>query len=200
MALHRFDVSDLPATPWKNGGGETREIVCQPPGAGLGDFVWRVSLAHIASDGPFSAFPGVDRIITLLSGAGVHLQSDDDQVNHRLDTPLAPFAFAGEQSIHARLLAGDCHDLNVMTRRGVCSASWQVLRCACDWPAQTQTQAQGLLMAVQGSWQLEGEGASAHMLSPQQGLWWADTVMAWRLRPQGDAPALLALTLTFHGP
>jgi environmental stress-induced protein Ves len=82
--------------PWKNGGGVTREIVCQPPGAGMDSFDWRVSIAHIASDGPFSAFPGIDRVITLLKGGGVHLSSADGQVNHRLGTPLAPFAFAGE--------------------------------------------------------------------------------------------------------
>ena len=182
--------------PWKNGGGVTREIVCQPSsacmGAGMGDFDWRVSIAHIASDGPFSAFPGVDRIITLLSGGGVHLLSEGGEVDHLLDTPLAPFAFAGESPIHARLLAGDCHDFNVMTRRSVCTASLQVLRSACDWPATSQ----GLLMAVQGSWQLEGDHAQT--LLPQHGLWWSEANPTWRLQPQGDDPALLALTLHLH--
>lgn len=194
MTVHRFDVQDLPATPWKNGGGVTREIVCQPPGAVMGEFDWRVSIAHIASDGPFSAFPGVDRVITLLSGGGVHLLSDDGQVDLRLDKPLAPVAFAGEAPIHARLLAGDCHDFNVMTRRAVCSASLQVLCSAADWPAS----APGLFMAVQGHWQLSGENAQT--LSPQQGLWWTAACPNWRLQPQGDDPALLALTLHFHCP
>lgn len=192
MTLHRFDVQELPATPWKNGGGVTREIVSQPPGTGVTDFDWRVSIAHIASDGPFSAFAGVDRVITLLSGGGVHLLSDNAQVDHRLDVPLAPFAFAGEVPIHARLLAGDCHDFNVMTRRAVCSASLQVVRSACDRPAASQ----GLLMAVQGHWALEGHGAET--LAPQQGLWWSDVAMAWRLQPQSPDAALLALTLHFH--
>ena len=192
MTLHRFDVQDLPVMPWKNGGGVTREIVCQPPGAGMNDFDWRVSIAHIASDGPFSAFPGVDRVITLLSGGGVHLLSEGGEVDHRLDTPLAPFAFAGEAPIHARLLVGDCHDFNVMTRRAVCSASLQLVRSACDGPAASQ----GLLMAVQGHWLLEG--ASPQTLAPQQGLWWSDLAMAWQLRPQSPDAALLALTLQFH--
>ncbi|MBP8148299.1 MAG: HutD family protein [Limnohabitans sp.] len=192
MTLHRFDVQALPAMPWKNGGGVTREIVCLPPGAGMNDFDWRVSIAHIASSGPFSAFPGVDRVITLLSGGGVHLLSDDAQVDHQLDKPLTPFAFAGEASIHARLLAGDCHDFNVMTRRNACSATLQVLRSACDWPATSQ----GLLIAVQGGWQLEG--ASPQTLAPQQGLWWSDVAMAWQMRPQSPDAALLALTLQFH--
>jgi environmental stress-induced protein Ves len=190
MTLHRFDVQDVPAMPWKNGGGVTREIVCMPPGAGMGDFDWRVSIAHIAGDGQFSAFPGIDRVITLLSGGGVHLLGDDGLVNHRLDTPLAPFAFAGEAAIHARLLAGDCHDFNLMTRRAVCSASLQVLRSACEWPVA----AQGLLMAVLGSWRLEGP--STHTLLPQQGLWWSDADTPWRLCPQSPDAALFALNIT----
>jgi environmental stress-induced protein Ves len=190
MTLHRFDVQDVPAMPWKNGGGVTREIVCMPPGAGMGDFDWRVSIAHIAGDGPFSAFPGIDRVITLLSGGGVHLLGDDGLVNHRLDTPLTPFAFAGEAAIHARLLAGDCHDFNVMTRRSVCSASLQVLRSACDGPVANQ----GLLMAVQGSWRLEGP--SAQTLLPQQGLWWSGADTPWRLRPQSPVATLLVLNIT----
>ena len=192
MSLHRFNVADLPATPWKNGGGVTREIVCQPPGADMDSFDWRVSIAHIASSGPFSAFPGIDRVITLLSGGGVHLHGDDGQVDHPLDTPLAPFAFAGEAAIHARLLAGDCHDFNVMTRRTVCRASLQVVRSACDWP----TASQGLLMAVQGHWVLEG--SRSEKLASQQGLWWSDASLAWRLRPQSPDAALLAMTLHFH--
>jgi hypothetical protein len=48
-------------------------------------------------------------------------------------------------------------------------------------------------MAVQGNWQLEGAGTQ--MLSPQQGLWWSDAVMAWRLIPQGPDATLLALKI-----
>jgi environmental stress-induced protein Ves len=192
MTMNRFNVHDLPAMPWKNGGGVTREIVCQPLGASMSDFDWRVSIAQIASDGPFSIFPGIDRVITLLNGGGVHLQSKDAQVDHRLDTPLVPFAFVGESSVHARLLAGNCHDFNVMTRRAVCSASLQVIRSACDLPVASH----GLLMAVEGSWQLQSNVEET--LMSQHGLWWADASVAWQLHPQSSDAALLALTLHFH--
>ena len=102
--LHRFQRADLVATPWKNGGGVTREILSWPPGSTVANFDWRVSIAHIASSGPFSAFPGVDRVITLLEGAGVDLRSSGGAINHSLDHPLVPFAFAGEAPIDARLL------------------------------------------------------------------------------------------------
>jgi hypothetical protein len=65
----------------------------------------------------------------------------------------------------------------------------QVLRSACDWQASSQ----GLFMAVQGNWQLEGTGTQ--MLLPQQGLWWSDAVMAWRLIPQSSDAILLALKI-----
>ena len=124
MPVVRFERSALPAQPWKNGGGVTREIVCMPPGTGLGQFDWRVSIAHIAGNGPFSAFAGINRVITLLDGPGVHLHSPDGAIDHRLDTPLRPFAFQGEAPVQADLLGGaGCHDFNVMTRRSFGSVS-----------------------------------------------------------------------------
>lgn len=190
MTLHRFHVNDIPAMPWKNGGGVTREIVCQPTGAGIGDFDWRVSIAHIASDGPFSAFPGVDRIITLLSGGGVHLQSNDGDVDHLLDKPLTPFAFKGETNINASLLDQDCHDFNVMTRRSTChNVSLQIVRNANEWPISSH----GLFLAVHGHWQLNGN--HEELLAPLQGLWWSDSSLAWKLLPQSPDATLIALNL-----
>ncbi|MBN0683270.1 HutD family protein, partial [Pseudomonas aeruginosa] len=61
-----FQLSTLPVTPWKNGAGETREIICVP--APDAPFLWRASIATLQADGPFSPFPGVDRVITLLAG------------------------------------------------------------------------------------------------------------------------------------
>ncbi|HEU4539125.1 MAG TPA: HutD family protein, partial [Polyangiaceae bacterium] len=72
--MERFSLDALPAQPWKNGGGTTREIAAMPPDAGTSGFAWRVSVAEIARPGPFSAFPGVDRQIVLLAGEGVRLR------------------------------------------------------------------------------------------------------------------------------
>lgn len=108
--------SRLIATPWKNGGGETREIAAFPPGAGFDDFDWRLSIATIAEDGAFSAFPGIDRRLILLAGNGVALQLDDG-AEHVLQAGDL-LAFAGEQAVRSRLLDGSVQDLNVMLRRG----------------------------------------------------------------------------------
>jgi environmental stress-induced protein Ves len=111
--------ADRVATLWKNRGGVTREVAAWPPGAGLDDFDWRVSLADVGADGPFSTFPGVDRILTVIAGQGLVLEVDDQPI--RLE-PGAPFAFPGEASVTARLTAGPIRDLNVMVRRAAWTA------------------------------------------------------------------------------
>ncbi len=69
--------ADLQPTPWKNGGGVTRELAAFPPHSNFADFIWRVSVADVHADGAFSAFPGIDRQIALLEGAGMTLQFDE---------------------------------------------------------------------------------------------------------------------------
>jgi uncharacterized protein len=200
MPIHFFERAQLHASPWKNGGGVTREIACHPPSANMQDFDWRISIAHIASDGDFSVFAGVDRVITLLDGGGVQLSSADDSVLHALDTPLQPFTFSGDAAVHGRLLDGDCHDLNVMTRRGLCQAEVSVLRrheTLLPAPA-------GLVMAIRGTWQVQADGTDAansqkHTLGAKTGLWWRDDMLACQCQcvdsDQQDA-ALLAVRFT----
>jgi environmental stress-induced protein Ves len=197
MPVHLFDRQQLRAMPWKNGGGVTREIVCQPPGAGMDSFDWRVSIAHISSDGPFSRFEHVDRVITLLEGAGVRLHSSDGTLDHRLDTPWLPFAFPGEAAVQGDLIAGDCHDFNVMTRRGRCRARVVVYREAWSLPVT----AAGLVMVLAGRWQLTSAlsalSDAAWILTANQGLWWHDGGGPVHLRPevQDDPVALLAVSI-----
>ncbi|MGW6914258.1 HutD/Ves family protein [Kitasatospora sp. NPDC054939] len=114
--IHPLRASERPATPWLNGGGVTREVAASPAGAGPADSDWRVSLAEIAADGPFSALPGIDRIFTLVGGAGVVLTVDG--VEHRVAAPYRPLAFPGGAATAGRLLDGPATALNVMTRHG----------------------------------------------------------------------------------
>jgi len=190
VALQRFDGDALPATPWKNGGGSTREVASWPPGAGFDDFDWRVSIAALAASGPFSRFAGVDRVITLLEGEGVQLRGEG--IDHRLAEPLMPFAFRGDAAIDCTLLGGASSDFNVMTRRDRLRAELRVLRRAAALPVAPH----GLLLAWRGDWQ-----ANDASLAAGQGLWWADadiaTARAWRLDTAGDDAALLAVL--WHG-
>jgi environmental stress-induced protein Ves len=110
--------ADRTAVPWKNGGGITREIAARPEGAGAADFVWRVSLAEVAADGPFSAFPDVDRVLTMVEGDGMDLTLEGVGPR-RVDTRFVPQRFPGDVPTGCRLLGrGPVVNLNVMHRRG----------------------------------------------------------------------------------
>ena len=103
--------------PWKNGGGVTTEIAVFPEGAGLDDFDWRVSMANVASDGPFSQFPRVDRTVAVLEGEGIAL-SVEGQGDRTLTRSSPPFSFPADRQTSARLVGGPIVDFNAMTRRG----------------------------------------------------------------------------------
>ena len=103
--------------PWKNGGGETVEIAVSPQGAGLADFDWRISMATVALDGPFSVFPGIDRTLSILKGDGMQL-SIDGRGAQMLTGASDPLSFPADVSVSATLPDGPITDLNVMTRRG----------------------------------------------------------------------------------
>ena len=99
---------------WKNDGGWTTEIAREP--AGEGDFRWRISIADIESDGPFSAFPGVSRDLVLLAGNGIELDIGNAPAQ-RLTERFQRVHFEGEANVDCRLLAGPTRDFNVMARR-----------------------------------------------------------------------------------
>ncbi|GAA4336021.1 HutD family protein [Variovorax defluvii] len=185
MALRSFSRASLPATPWKNGGGSTQEIAAWPPGAGLADFGWRVSIATIAAAGPFSVFEGVDRLIMLLDGEGVHLRSRDGRIDHRLDVPHRPFAFAGEAEIEGVPQGGHSSDFNVMTRRGAWRAELTVL----DQAAAVAPAAHGVLLALRGDWSVDEKGT---LCREGEGLCWTDAPHAWHVAPR-SAGARLAV-------
>ncbi len=116
MAVRVVRNADLVRVPWKNGGGTTAEVAAFPEAAGFDAFGWRVSMADVASDGPFSAFPGVDRTLIVVEGAGLEL--DVEGASYRLDASSPKLSFSGDDATIGRLLAGPIRDLNVMTRRG----------------------------------------------------------------------------------
>lgn len=102
--------------PWKNGGGVTTDVLVVPESAGLDDFVARISIAEVATSGPFSRFAGIDRTTALLAGAGFDLTIGG--LPHRLAAGDAPLSYPGDVPAEAVLIDGASTDLNVMTRRG----------------------------------------------------------------------------------
>ncbi|MEE1811978.1 MULTISPECIES: HutD/Ves family protein [Streptomyces] len=126
MTARVLRAADRTATPWKNGGGVTREIAASPEGAPLDAFDWRVSLADVSRDGPFSSFPGVDRTLTVVEGAGMDLMVGGE--HHIVDEQYWPHDFPGDLETEGRLLGGPVVNFNVMYRRERTSAEVAVVR------------------------------------------------------------------------
>jgi hypothetical protein len=106
--------------PWKNGLGVTAEIAVFPEGADLSNFQWRISSAKVTSDNHFSNFEGYDRILTVLKGEGLKLNS------HSLK-PFEIFKFKGEEEISCSLLGGAVEDLGIIYNRELYSCEMSFL-------------------------------------------------------------------------
>lgn len=113
--------ADIPPTPWRNGGGVTRELAAWPNAQ---DWDWRISVAEVASSGPFSRFYGVQRWLAILAGAGVRL--DFPRASVELTPRSAPLAFSGEDPVICSLLDGAVQDLNLMLRAGAAGSMRRV--------------------------------------------------------------------------
>jgi environmental stress-induced protein Ves len=108
---------------WKNGAGWTSEILKVHHSAerDTNDWAWRLSIAEIEADAPFSAFPGVDRELVLLSGNGLRLNFDDGE-SHELLPPHDKLRFAGERAAFGELVDGPTRDFNLMWKRDAVDA------------------------------------------------------------------------------
>lgn len=138
---------DYVRMPWKNGGGETIEVAIAPGGASLEDFAWRVSMAKVPESGSFSSFPDVDRTLVVLDGEMiVHVKSRADV---RLRALSNPYCFPGDVPTRATVLK-PVTDLNVMTRRGVCSVDLRRIENCGQFEADSET-----LLLLQGKATLE---------------------------------------------
>ncbi|SEC57957.1 HutD family protein [Pseudomonas anguilliseptica] len=116
MSVRMIDSRTARQLPWKNGAGVTLELAIAPPGASVEDFDWRISSARVEQAGAFSLFPGVDRSLALLEGAGLQLNLPGPE-SLRLDRHNPVLAFAGELQVQAELLDGAVYDFNLMSRR-----------------------------------------------------------------------------------
>lgn len=175
--------SDYQRMPWKNGGGTTTEIwkAASPDGAML----WRLSIADVAGDGPFSEFPGIDRWIMVIEGGGMDL-TVEGQV-HRIDDPFEPFAFSGDARTSCRLIAGPIRDFNLMVARSYGSGALRVSRLA---PGAPQPFAENVaaLHVLRG--RIELESGTVQDLSAGDS-WIAGTYGG--ATAQGLQPAILAV-------
>jgi len=126
-------LADVAPQPWKNGGGVTRELLRLPlPGGAAHEWLLRVSVADIAADGPFSAFPGVKRWFAVLEGEGVRLDWAEDW-SASLRTSSRALEFDGADAPDCELLDGATRDLNVMVHRAHARAFLGRAECGEGW-------------------------------------------------------------------
>jgi environmental stress-induced protein Ves len=173
MSISILSTTTIAPQAWKNGGGQTRELLVWPSSE---NWSLRISRADIEKNGPFSAFPGVDRWFAVLQGAGVILIFADASHTQRLDSE--PLNFNGAQSPDCHLLDGPTQDLNLMSLGG-CSIMKSV-DAKKEWHEPYLIR--GLYTTVAGCWSGQQE---QRMLEPHS-LLWAEVkdVQPWSFVPE----------------
>ena len=128
MNWQHMALADTAPLPWKNGGGTTRELLAWPPG--VADWHWRISVAQVDADGPFSVFEGVQRWFAVLDGAGVQLALGQGSglVMQQLTQQSEAFCFDGALPVDCSLLDGPTQDFNLMVRSAYARAQMQRVR------------------------------------------------------------------------
>jgi uncharacterized protein len=165
-----FSLKDLAVEPWKNGGGITRTIASLNSRDGLATFDWRVSVAEITDSGPFSVFPGIDRIAVVLENGPLKLSENYvlGQVAppRHLAPKLVPMEFSGDSELFADISGPAITNFNVMTRRGVAEAKVEVL----EREGVLQIASPSIVFCVKSSWQLTIDNAPVcHPLGHHEG-------------------------------
>lgn len=98
--------------PWANGRGTSYEIASD---RGSDDqWSWRLAMAPVNEDGPFSRIDCVNRSLVVVEGAGMVLSVDRKKLQC---APLQVVQFRGEAVTDAILLDGPITDINLMIRR-----------------------------------------------------------------------------------
>jgi environmental stress-induced protein Ves len=154
--------SSYRAVPWKNGGGVTREILRVPPEPTA--FDWRLSLATIASPGPFSAFDGYHRILVLVRGPGVELDFGQHG-RTKLTLPGQMVSFDGAWQTSCTLLDGPSTDLNLIVSKERTLAESRSVQLAGAELIQTAQWPQTLVCCISGAVRLTNTAGEVQDLS-----------------------------------
>ncbi|OYU85948.1 MAG: HutD-family protein [Bradyrhizobiaceae bacterium PARB1] len=177
--------ADYKTMPWKNGMGSTTEIAIHPADAKLDDFDWRISMAQVASDGPFSSFAGIDRTLLVLEGNGIDL-SVAGRPPARIDRETI-HSFPGDQPTSARLVDGAIVDLNVMSRRKTVRHDVKRIKLAqrLDFTVSTQT----IFVVEQGQLEIVDQTTTA-LLGERDAIIASRTTPALTFNPQGPTQVI----------
>lgn len=98
--------------PWANGRGTSFEIASDRNEAG--EWSWRLAMAPVNEDGPFSRIECVNRSLAVVEGAGMLLSVDRKKLQC---LPMQVVQFRGDAITEATLTDGPIMDINLMVRR-----------------------------------------------------------------------------------
>jgi environmental stress-induced protein Ves len=179
LRFREIPVSDQVEMPWKNGGGVTREIFRADDAAGL---LWRASLADVTKSGPFSLFPGCNRIIAVVEGGPMLLDFEDgEQIRVDLGSPRE---FSCDRALTGRPEGKPCRDFNLIWRRKDVAVSGSVLSVEgkvavqttpANWHLQSVMEGQAVVEAASFSARLER--GDALLISDDQAISTFDLIM-----------------------
>lgn len=175
MSWNIITLDGVVPTPWKNGGGTTRELIAWPTSE---QWVWRMSVAEIIQGGPFSNFQGVQRWFAVLSGTGVTIDviNAEHLSSHSLMRGSSPFCFDGSAAVNCHLLGGVTQDFNLMLHKKQAQGRMQRVSCAHKCSVKASSQAKKMLAVYSNSQQTslqisQGSLESLHILSAHTLAW-----------------------------
>lgn len=157
--MHRFDLRTIPAQPWANGAGTRQDLATGDHG---GQNVWRLSVAAIDRDCPFSTYPGLSRLHTLIAGVGTRLTGAGVEIDVR---PMSPVAFDAGIPLDCTLIDGPATALNVIYDPAAINAELLAL----DAGAHMIEAREIAVLCVSGSAALNGETLEASQGAIAQG-------------------------------
>ena len=210
--MRRLGPADYRDMPWKNGGGTTRELWKWPHPTDPSRFLARLSIATVAASGPFSIFPGIDRILLLLEGEGMALTrtgaprwlppdreapAEEVMAPTRAGVPRVVlnqrwqcFAFPGEAQFDCELLGGPVRDFNLMFDRTALAGSLEVLRLEEGESRTLESPGSVLLHGLEGRILSAGEPLAAN-----DTLWWEHAPERLELHGEAGVSVLVAVRL-----
>lgn len=126
------------------------------------DWDWRLSIADVDGGGPFSHFPGMTRILTVIEGASISLTVDDtveELEKHR------PFEFDGGAETSAALPHGPIRDLNLIARTDTIVANVSIEKLIADGPRLVLAEQYCVLLDGRAQLALTAANADTHGVS-----------------------------------
>ena len=165
--------ADVPAVPWRNGGGVTRELLAWPRSP---QWALRVSVADISASGPFSSYPGVDRWFAVLRGGAVRLHTAGTEPEELTASHRELHAFSGDAATDCTMLGAATQDFNLMARRGHFRLRQQSLP-GCP---RLDTDAEGVGLFVASRAELQQESGPVTLLEEMTLAWWPNPERAQR--------------------